>query len=1511
MHGKTMDPLASSGLPRVPRKRRRDWTMIVARVFVVLFALVGAVPVALAALARSPAINAFAARETSRVLSSQGIRASYAIDVHLLPISVELTNVTVASTDGGPAAVTSDRISVRPRLFALLAGKLVIDQIEIDEPSIRLVVTDGEIRNLPIELPKNDDKEKKPLHVPFSVFAVTAAAVDLTVDGARLAAKDIDVDLTVDDDGPEGASFEIATRIGRAAFQRRREHETKSGATEVAVDDDALCALEARVRYEPHMVLVRRLGAEGSADLDVAEGTLPRCGLPANDKRRVEIEASHLRVVLPTGGSGEEEKAMPRVDGHVRVRAPLGLAERAASLPQTDGWIGFEGDLRYADDTTIPDVEQARFEAHDVALGKYHFAREIAADLDVKKNVVRAPKLTVHIADGVATLSDVIVEPLGKGVPIKAKLDAAGVSFESLMRDLGISPHPHVGWDIKELHGSTFKGTAVPLHLDGDISARTANFVVADKAIDDPSHKRLIGFHEASLATHVAIRPTALEFQNVHAQVGRSTVDEGYCSIGFDNVLKVDAPKNAVDLADISPLADIPLAGQAETGVRVHGVFNDPQLDADVAIAGFTLGDIPFGDVKSGRVAFQGTTVDLEDVKAVKGKSPYEMPSARLEFGGKASFTMDGVAATTAMDLRDFLAIWKFDEDPRFDELEANVATRASIHLAMGGPEDICGGGFVDVRAGVHMTKIGIWGEQFDDGDVDLEFRQVDRLAGIQGSDVTVRAATLEKHHEPGKPPSGSVLGSARIARGGALHASVVVESVPLFRVQSLGAIRSQTEGNVSGIATVDGTIDDFTLQSDLDVSPVRVRGTPLGPSRAHVALHQTSPPVKPIGKTRCGAPIGPAFDADAYRRDTAAHGEVVLDGELAAGMVHVDHLRATRQPKPKIDGAVTFRDFDLGAIAHILSPAKEEDDDDARAAAPAKGDALDGRVSGVLTIDRAQVGDMEHAAIRFAPTRLAVGAGAERVVMRATGDVITLANDRVSIPPLVFDLQAARGLKGAVTVHGAITRATSDVDLGVAFDLSPIDLGVLPALVPRVERAQGRLEGSVTLAGKWRAPRVDGDLHVSGGEIAVKGLPSVVSELAIDLHADAAEVRIARAQAKFAGGTIEARGAAPIKQLLAGVMEGNVIARGVHLAPLDGVTATVDADLVVSLNEKSGSAAAAGASQETAAARLPHITGDVLLTQFEYTRPIGLTTDLSALGVRAKRTNVETYDPSLDTLTFDLRVRSRAPLRIRNNLAELALAIDSGSLTVTGTNQRAGLRGDLKTMPGGRFHLRGNDFDVRQGYIRFDDPTRIAPIVDVLAVTEYRRYTDTSAVGASTSGGGVVTAGVRGGVWRITLHAYGDADNLRLDLTSDPPLSQEDIVLLLTIGMTRAEVDQLQAGSLGASAALEALATVSGADRAVKQAIPVIDDFRFGSAYDPKTGRTEPQVTVGKRLTDAVRASVTSGLTSDQDREVRSNVEWRLNPRISVQGSYDNINDVSSTVGNVGVDLRWRLEFE
>jgi translocation and assembly module TamB len=287
------------------------------------------------------------------------------------------------------------------------------------------------------------------------------------------------------------------------------------------------------------------------------------------------------------------------------------------------------------------------------------------------------------------------------------------------------------------------------------------------------------------------------------------------------------------------------------------------------------------------------------------------------------------------------------------------------------------------------------------------------------------------------------------------------------------------------------------------------------------------------------------------------------------------------------------------------------------------------------------------------------------------------------------------------------------------------------------------------------------------------------------------------------------------------------------------------------------------------------------------------------------------------DLLDLEIRIRAARPLEIDNDLVEAKLDIADPGLLLSGTNQRFGLRGELDIPKGGHIRLRRNDFEITQGLVRFDDDERIAPRVDVTAVTDYHRYDDTLASSgggatpsAGSSGSGSAGSSTPGGRWRITLHAYGDPDTLRVDLTSEPALSKDDIFLLLTLGLTRAELDRAQSATAGGSVALEALGRLTGADEAVTETIPLIDEFKLGSAYSSRTGRTEPTITIGKRLAQRIRAYVTSGLT--ESREVRSNLEWRLSPRVSVEGSYDNVNDIStSALGNLGADIRWRLEFE
>lgn len=1508
-------------LPPVRRGKRRDWGRIVARILCVVFAVIGLVPVGVGLLVRTSWARGIARRETQKVLAKNHIDATFDLTVRLWPLSVGLRNLRVAASDGGTPFLTARSATARPKIFALLAGKVAIDQIEIEKPTARVVLRDGKLKNLAVELPESK-KDNGPSKPPFSVVSASEAELDLDVDGTHVVAHGIDADVTTDVDDEGATAFEVALRLAEARGRIVRQIAAPSAddekpaqdKVEYAVDEDVLCDVDGRARIEKKRVVVRRLSARGAADLDPADGTVLGCDLPKDDKRAVEVALGHFAVVFPKN-HGEP----PNLDGHARIRAPLALVNRyVKGAPPVDGWALLDAELRYTPETPIPDMS-GRLEAGGLRVEKFSFARSLKSDFTVRRSVVTSPLTRVEIAGGVAELRDVEVQPLAKGVPLKASVDVTDVSFVELMKDLGVSQHPHVTWDLREVHGHGLKGTLDPLHIDGDLSARTTNFAVYDDAVDSPTKTRATGVREGNLKGKVAIRKDALEFHNITVTTPKGIMSDVLVSIGFHEVLRVDVPKGKVDLDDVSPIGSVAIAGVAELEAHVSGAFNEPHLEGDVSIQGFAIGEpvskanpqgpLEFGNVTQAHVTLEQLSVLLRDVRGQKNKSTYEMPTGRLDFGGPATMKMESQITSKSLDVRDFFSIFHLDDDPRFADLEGTIETNARMRLVLGGPDDVCKGGLLDVTAATTVRAANVFGEHFDEGHADFEYHWLDRQAGIEGADIEVRSLALTKLKKEGRAPLGTLLGSLSIHHGelvagawkpASLRGSLVLQGFPLGRTDLLGGARAAVEGSASGVARVGGAVQAFDVQADVDVTPVRVFGAPFGASYVHVGLTQTPPNAKVVGKTPCGAPVTEAFDKEKWlKAQNDLQGAITLDGSLFGEQIVLDHVLITRQKAPIVNGRVVLARFDLGPIGKAILASDEQ------AGAPTA--PLGGEISGELLMEKIPVADVGHARARFAPRAIKITRGGQRVQWRPAPVVASLADDELTIPPMTFELAAPNGFKGAFAVKGSVKKVTSGGELALDAELAPIDLGILVGIVPRLTRASGTLDGSVRVRGKASEPTFDGQLKVRRGEFAGKGLPGTITDVEVDVVADENEARVTRAVGHFLGGDVSATARMPLKGGQIGVAEATVTARQLFVAPVEGVKATVDADLVVSLNPYAA----------TTQGRLPVIGGDVTITSFEYSKPITL--ELNGITGGAKRTVVEAYDPSLDSMTLSFDVHSRVPLRIRNNLVDAMLRIDPAGIHVSGTNQRVGLRGELVTIAGGHFRVFANDFEVQKGTIRFDDPTRIAPKVDITATTEYRRYSNTLATAGTstntTGGAGATAGGISGGgsrvgsLWRIKLHAYGDVDNLQVDMTSDPPLSREDIFFLLTIGLTRAEVDQVRYGGAAAGLAFETIGTASGVDRAVKQALPVIDDFRPGTAYSPRTGRVEPNITVGRRLTENVRANLTSGLA--EDPQLRSTIEWRLNRTLTVDPSYDRINTVSSSnVGNFGVDFRWRLEF-
>ncbi|MEI7894556.1 MAG: hypothetical protein WCI05_15785, partial [Myxococcales bacterium] len=620
----------------------------------------------------------WAADQTTAILHQQGIVARYNLDVQVIPLALELTNVRVDSVDGGDPLLFANRVTVRPRLFSLLNGKFTIDHVDIDSPRIRVVLRSGKLVNLPIELPKSEPDPTNKFEVPFNVFAVTDASIDLDVDGARLFASDIDIDVSAESEGSGGSILEIALHAGKARFQLARvvgdkgDQDNQGGtAPTVHVDDDALCFIDARLRYEPNRITVRRFTATGSVDLDPFPDTTPRCDLDLTDKRRVEVEMNYVRVFLPPT---HDDKL--RVDARrIRARAPLALAQRAVSLPETDGWIGLDLGGQYTGTTMLPEIS-GTLEAHDIKLDHFRFAQEIHADFAIQRDIIRSKSLVVRIADGEAALSNVVVKDLARGGAIEASAMLRGINFTSLMRDLGVHPHSYVAWDIKDISLPKLRGTFVPLKLDADFVAHTTGFAIYDHPATDPARARLFGLGTADITAHLAVRPNAVEFQRANVRVGGASHVEGaFVSLGFDEQIRAEVPHAHVDLADITPVGAVHMGGKADLEFHMGGKFSHPTPEGEIRnFEDFSVADLRFGNLSSGRFKLDvsGPVLDLSGVRAKKGASPYEVPSVRLDFGRHGGgFVVDALATSTGLGLRDLFAMFKLEDDPRFEGLDA------------------------------------------------------------------------------------------------------------------------------------------------------------------------------------------------------------------------------------------------------------------------------------------------------------------------------------------------------------------------------------------------------------------------------------------------------------------------------------------------------------------------------------------------------------------------------------------------------------------------------------------------------------------------------------------------------------------------------------------------------------------------------------------------------------------------------------------------------------------------
>lgn len=420
------------------------------------------------------------------------------------------------------------------------------------------------------------------------------------------------------------------------------------------------------------------------------------------------------------------------------------------------------------------------------------------------------------------------------------------------------------------------------------------------------------------------------------------------------------------------------------------------------------------------------------------------------------------------------------------------------------------------------------------------------------------------------------------------------------------------------------------------------------------------------------------------------------------------------------------------------------------------------------------------------------------------------------------------------------------------------LDLRLVEALVPTLERAGGTLDFTASAQGTSKNPSIAGNANVRDGKFSVRGYPLTARSVSGQVDFSEARVLVQGLEGVVNDGRVTARGDFRLKDFALAEMETSV--------DLEEVSYAINPDLPAMVT---GTLALFGKPHQA------QLTGDIDVVKLKYTKPVTL--DAFIQNVRAPR--LARDDKPVEWLRLSVGLNAGPEVRIDNNLARANI---TGKLKVEGTNVNPVLLGTLETVEGAQFFFRGSLFSVNRGWLKF---SQSEPTFDLSAQAQVRDY-------------------------RVKVKAFGRLDDPKVSLTADPALSEADVLALLTVGVTSREELNTRTG---AGLAAEALLSATGLDRQVQRFLSrnvglKDQQVHLSTTFNEATGQAEPSVSwEAKAFADKLKVGITQPVTG---RGTRAQAEYKFNPRLSGRFGWDN-QDTTSSVGNPGVDLKFRFEWE
>lgn len=230
------------------------------------------------------------------------------------------------------------------------------------------------------------------------------------------------------------------------------------------------------------------------------------------------------------------------------------------------------------------------------------------------------------------------------------------------------------------------------------------------------------------------------------------------------------------------------------------------------------------------------------------------------------------------------------------------------------------------------------------------------------------------------------------------------------------------------------------------------------------------------------------------------------------------------------------------------------------------------------------------------------------------------------------------------------------------------------------------------------------------------------------------------------------------------------------------------------------------------------------------------------------------TQSSLIPPVTLNLRVEARDSLLVRGNQINAA---GSALLTIGGTLTDPDPRGRIET-ESGLVRFRGQRYEITRGTLDLPAGSSQTPVLDLVAESEVSGY-------------------------RVYLDMLGPIDAIELKFRSEPQLTRDEIIALITTGRTEAGTltsqDPLRQG-FGAAASL----LTSGLISKPTEQLLGLSRFQIDPVLRPNSNPAA-RLTVGQQLSRNIYLSYSTNLGTDQDQTALA--EYTLSNRFSALATY------------------------